>query len=112
MLKGGEYTTSADVWSIGCILYEMIHSKMYFSIENHQPMVRAVLLNQLTKKVLDHDHQPIKSSCPTKVGEMILKCVNPEKIQRPSILDLLNDSIELNLSFNQDDNVQPMQNLR
>ena len=101
LFKGGNYTTSVDVWSLGCILYEMIHYDQLFAndIRVGHPLV---LIGMLTNKILNHEHQPINESCPAQVKELILKCIDPDSSKRPTTLKLLDDSIELKTTFDKE----------
>ena len=100
---GGKYTTSVDIWSLGCILYEMLHYQEFFSIET-QVIHPWALAGMLMNKVLNNEHQPINDSCPVSAKEMILKCVDPEPTKRPTILNLLDNSIDLKMFFDQEAN--------
>ena len=92
------YTSSVDIWAMGCILFEMIHYKRFF-IEPNEDRIPQVLALKLIEKVLENKHEPIKPSCPAEIKEMILNCVNVDPSKRPRILELEDDCIKLRLDF-------------
>ena len=51
------------------------------------------------EKVRKHEHQPINEFCPAKITNLILKCINPESTKRPTILELLDESIDLKMAM-------------
>ena len=99
LFKGGRYTSSVDIWALGCILFEMLHYERFFVDDIKERVMPMVRIIKLTQKVLDNDHQPIKESHPPKIRDIIMKCVNPDPLRRPLILELLEDSIEFQVSL-------------
>ena len=97
---GENYTTSVDIWSLGCILYEMIHCGQLFSAGIRGRFLPSVWNSMITLKIINNEHQPINESCPAQVKELILKCVDPDSTKRPTALELLDESIELKMTFN------------
>ena len=97
------YTTSVDIWALGCILYELIHYDKLF-VNDTKVGHPAVLMGMLIEKIRKHEHQPINESCPAKIREIILKCVDPEPTKRPTILELLDESIDLKMTLDQEAN--------
>ena len=93
-----KYTSSVDIWALGCILFEMIHYKRFF-IEPDEDRIPQVLALKLIEKVLENKHEPIEQSCPAEIKEMILNCVNVNPSERPRILELEDDCIKLRLDF-------------
>ena len=93
LFKEKKYTSSADVWSMGCILFEMVHGKRLFSLEAgfHPLVVRS----KLREKVLAFEHQPIEATCSPEVKNIILKCVSRNPAERPTSLEMLDDFIDL-----------------
>ena len=94
LFQGGKFTTAVDIWALGCILYEMIHYDKLFANDTkdgHQLVLQVLLMEKIRK----HEHKPINESCPTNVKELILKCIDPEPTKRPTILELLDESMDL-----------------
>ena len=93
LFKEKKYTSSADVWSMGCILFEMVHGKRLFSLEaGFHPLV---VPRKLREKVLAYEHQPIEAACPPEIKKIILKCVSQDPTDRPTCLEILDDFIDL-----------------
>ena len=101
--RGAKYTTSVDIWALGCILYEMIHYDKLFASD---PQVGhpLVLIGIMMQKILNNEHQPINESCPTNVKDLILSCIDPEPTKRPTVLELLDESIDLKMTLGQETN--------
>ena len=98
--ESGIYTKSVDIWALACILYEMIHYNQLFTTESKGRLWALILMEKIRK----HEHQPIDESCPAEVKELILKCINPEPSKRPTIIELLDESIDLKMSLGGEEN--------
>ena len=94
LFQGGKFTTAVDIWALGCILYEMIHYEKLF-VNDTEDENQLALLSLLMEKIRKHEHQPFNESCPTNVKELILKCIDPEPWKRPTVLELLDESMDL-----------------
>ena len=82
-------------------MYEMIHYDKLFANDTkdgHQLVLQVLLMEKIRK----HEHKPINESCPTNVRELILKCIDPEPTKRPTILELLDESIALKMTLGQE----------
>ena len=100
--ESGIYTKAVDIWALGCILYEMVHYGQLFTTEARGRLWGFMLV----EKVRKHEHQPINESCPVEIKDLILKCINPESTKRPTILELLDESIDLKMTLGEEDNKQ------
>ena len=78
------YDNKSDIWSLGCVLYEMI---------TLHPPFRAKNMDELYKRVLSGDISQLPSQYSTDLYEIVslLIKVNPDK--RPNCNDILNNSI-------------------
>ena len=99
------YTTSADVWSMGCILYELIHGKRLITLGNVRPMdPPGIVIYHLKQKVLAYDLRSIKDSCSPEIREIILNCVSQYPEDRPTSREMLDEFLELQTNFYQEEN--------
>ena len=97
------YTTSADVWSMGCILYELIHGKRLITLGNVRPMdPPGIVIYHLKQKVLAYDLRSIKDSCSPEIREIILNCVSQYPEDRPTSHQMLDEFLELRANFYQE----------
>jgi NIMA (never in mitosis gene a)-related kinase len=74
------YDNKSDIWSLGCVLYEMTMLK---------PPFRAANMNGLYKTVLKGAYEPIKTSYSNALVSVIKKLLQVDPLQRPSCLQLL-----------------------
>ena len=100
------YTTSADIWSMGCILYELIHSKRLITLGNVGPIDPRIVVYNLKQKVLAYDIRSIKDSCSPEIREIILNCVSQYPEDRPTSGQMLDEFLELRANFYQEENQQ------
>ncbi|CAF1313394.1 unnamed protein product [Adineta steineri] len=47
VLRGGEHTISSDLWSVGCILYEMIAGRQLYDEKNTNKLTQKILNDRL-----------------------------------------------------------------
>ena len=69
------YDAKSDIWSLGCILYEMITLK---------PPFRANDMQALYRKVLKGYYQKIPSSYSLDLAQIVKKLLNVHSEERPS----------------------------
>ena len=110
-----------DIWSFGCIMFELLYEKKIFSIKkfkNESCYIMLVLysnffgfnwceefffspfITQKTKKYIlkkidqkNKNHIPIvKKKKYENINELILKCLNKNFLERPTINEILNHS--------------------
>ena len=89
-----KFTTSADIWALGCTLYEMVHRRRFFEPD----FVSWYPERNTKKKVRDYQHQPIKQTCPSKIKQLILKCVSYKQQDRPTAFEALSEATDIMFS--------------
>lgn len=57
VLQGNGYDFQCDVWSLGCIVYELCALRSPFKVENQKTS-----LYDLFKKIMNADYEPLSSS--------------------------------------------------
>jgi len=80
IIENKPYQFKSDVWSLGCILYELCTLEHTF---------RAANIIELIKKILNETPEPIPSCYSRELQEVISLILNKNPIQRPSIDQLL-----------------------
>ena len=53
ILKGLDYTNKVDIWSLGCVLYEMIFGQCPYEEPNIQSLIKAIDSSEIK---YDHHH--------------------------------------------------------
>jgi hypothetical protein len=74
------YNDKADVWSLGCILYELVSFKQAFHSTN--PLT-------LAKNITSCEYPPLPANCPEKLKQIITLCLTKDHNHRPSVTALL-----------------------
>jgi len=80
IIENKPYQFKSDVWSLGCILYELCTLEHTF---------RAANIIELIKKILNEVPEPIPSCYSRELQEIITLILSKNPIQRPSIDQLL-----------------------
>ena len=84
---GGKlYTATCDVWSLGCLLYELCSLR---------PPFLAKDFPGLSKKVTSGYYDPIPSRYSKKLATLIRKCLTVDHMRRPSASELLQNEVFL-----------------
>jgi serine/threonine-protein kinase TTK/MPS1 len=83
--SGHLVSDKSDIWSLGCILYLMIHEELPMEdlkMRNPQSIANAVLTEPIvfTRNVGEHDH---------RINQVLRKCLHKNPLSRPSVLELL-----------------------
>jgi len=81
IVQSQPYTEKADIWSLGCILYELLTLTQPFNANN--PLTVA-------KKIVDEDYEPVsdKEYSPLLAG-IVKACMTADPKKRPNITQLL-----------------------
>lgn len=80
ILQGNKYSFPSDIWSLGVLLYEMLHGKSPFSSSDSEKI----------QQILDKDFRFDTDLSPAASG-LIKKILAYEPSQRPNILEILKD---------------------
>ena len=74
------YNNKSDIWSLGCVLYEMTTLK---------PPFRAQDMNGLYKRVLKGQYPPISHKFSKELSQIIAKLLTVDAKARPSTKEIL-----------------------
>ena len=78
--KGDFYSAKTDIWSFGCVLYELCAFKTPFEAS----------INKITMaKILNSNPSPISSIYSKDLQFLIMSCLNKNPCQRPSAAEIL-----------------------
>jgi NIMA (never in mitosis gene a)-related kinase len=78
--KDKPYDEKSDIWSLGCVIYEMCALK---------PPFRAADMNGLFKRVTTGDFSPIPSKYSSDLSFVVNQMLQVQPLKRPSSLELL-----------------------
>ena len=76
------YSTAADMWSLGCILYEMVTMKLPFIGRD------IAELKEVTTK---GEYKPISKTCPDELSHIIQGCLTLDPASRLTASELINN---------------------
>lgn len=90
-----QFDLSADIWALGCTIYEMIYGEPLFQIKNtNEEYISQIETWCSNTPNLTYNfefskrwNQPIYN----KVNKLILKMLNPNPFERPTIFEVIND---------------------
>ncbi|KAK9804776.1 hypothetical protein WJX72_004828 [[Myrmecia] bisecta] len=77
-IKGVAYDWSSDMWSLGCLLYEIaaLRSPFYQDGLNYYTLGKSISSGQ---------YQPLPDSCPDSIRDLVARLLVPDPKQRPAI---------------------------
>ncbi|EFA74872.1 protein serine/threonine kinase [Heterostelium album PN500] len=76
----GKYNDKSDVWSVGCLVYEMA--------THRPPFYDATTHNQLYEKIRDGRYIPISDHYSTELAQVISTMLNVNMTKRPTVEEL------------------------
>jgi NIMA (never in mitosis gene a)-related kinase len=80
MCEGRMYNNKTDIWSLGCVLYELCTLRHAFDARN---------LNQLVVNIVRGKHPPISSSFSAGLRNLVDRMLRKDPAERPSIDEIL-----------------------
>ena len=78
--EGKAYNSKTDIWSLGCILYELCTLKHAFN---------AVNMNALLMNIIRGNYSPIPPTFSKELGQLISRMLTKDSRERPSIKAVL-----------------------
>ena len=74
------YNHKTDIWSLGCVLYELLTYKHPFD---------AKTIASLMLKIMKADYEPVPGNYDKNLRYIVKRCLQKEPKQRPSIFEIL-----------------------
>lgn len=81
VLKRKPYSYKSDIWSFGCILYEMCNLRRPFEAQNQF---------SLSTKIWKGQYPSINASYSKQLRDLIAEMLTVNPVKRPTIIDVLN----------------------
>lgn len=82
-IKGQPYDFSSDIWSLGCVLYELVSLRNPFMKENQS-------LYALGKSITSCTYDPLPEQVPSVLRELVTAMLQPSPQARPTIGQIVN----------------------
>ncbi|KAK0427605.1 hypothetical protein QR680_010319 [Steinernema hermaphroditum] len=86
--EGRPYNQKSDIWSLGCVLFELVELRRAFEGEN---------LSSIVLKVTKGNHNPISDRVSQQVRILIERMFNLNEKERPSVKEILTEPIVLHM---------------
>ena len=89
LLNQEPYTNKVDVWSTGCVFYEMANLKMmWYSAPPGQRVAPPAMIGKVCRNIDTGKYENFDQDCPEKVKEIILKATKNDSNERPTAEEL------------------------
>lgn len=85
------YNQKSDIWSLGCILYEIMNLKHAFEANSKNRFYIKSLLDigELILKILKGEYEPIQESFSSEIKELVKEMLETDTAKRPDINTIL-----------------------
>ena len=88
LLRGLPYSNKVDVWSTGCVLFEMANLKgMWYNAPGHHVFPQAIMF-KVYEAIEKREHEPFDVDCPEEIKKMVLKATSNDPKERPTAQEL------------------------
>ncbi len=81
LFRNKPYSYKSDIWSLGCVLYEMCNLRHAFDAQS---------INGLAMKILRGSYPPMTSTYSKPLRDLITKMLSIKSGDRPTIVDIIN----------------------
>jgi len=81
IVQSQPYTEKADIWSLGCIMYEMMTFSQPFSAGNPLTVAKMIVDGKYAAVNPDH-YSPMLINC-------VKRCMTADPLKRPNVVELL-----------------------
>lgn len=89
MVSGRPYTTATDVWSLGCILWELITLDRPFEGKNIMQLAMQIMSKELTVESLEERaHHEVYDK---RLISMVVRMLDKDPTKRPTVVQLHDD---------------------
>ena len=90
-LNEPEYKKSADIWSFGCVVFELLHFKRLFAGTRY-----PVQLNNVCSDI----RRPFEDECPEELKQLVIDCTKKEPKERLSVDEVVDRITQIKDSIN------------
>jgi serine/threonine protein kinase/tetratricopeptide (TPR) repeat protein len=87
-LDGAELDASADLWSVGVVLHEMMTARPVFGEGSEWKVMSAIVMGEFTPVA------ELRPDCPPALDDLILRCLAPQRANRLASADQLAEILE------------------
>jgi NIMA (never in mitosis gene a)-related kinase len=98
-----KYTVNCDVWSLGCVLYELCCLRPPFTAKDFPGLM---------KRVISGYYDPIPSRYSRKLATLIRRCLTVDHQRRPSAAELLQTDVFLMMESTEEGAIELLDTIR